>query len=356
MKAMRLLEFGGRLELRELDPPSAGDGVLVKVVAAGVCHTDIHVVSGAYDLGNGNLLKMVDRGIHLPMTPGHEIAGEVVELGAHNGKTTVQEGDRVVVFPWIGCGTCRKCLAGFENLCEVKPASLGIFQDGGYAEYVYVPHPRYLIPAAGLRAEEAAPLGCSGLTAYSALNKCRLDTEELLVIIGAGGLGTTAIQLASRTTSARIVALDIDDGKLKLASSLGADQTINTKVLSKKDVVDAIKKENKGRGADAVIDFVGSPATSELGFEALTKQGRLVLVGLFGGAASFPLPLFPLRGAQATGSFTGTLTELSELVQLAASGVVRPVVSGRYSLEEANDVLEKLARGEIAGRALLRPY
>lgn len=356
MKAMRLVEFGEPLELREVDNPKAGSGVLVKVVAAGVCHTDIHVISGAYDLGNGNLLKMAERGIQLPITPGHEIAGEVVELGPQSEKSSVREGDRVVVYPWLGCGTCRKCLAGFENLCEVRPVSLGIFRDGGYAEYAYVPHPRYLIPAGGLRAEEAAPLGCSGLTAYSALNKCRLESEELLVIIGAGGLGTTAIQLANRTTGARVVVLDIDDAKLALASRLGADQIINIRGLERKVVSEAIRKENKGRGADAIIDFVGAPATSELGFEILQRQGRLVLVGLFGGAASFPLPLFPLRGAQVTGSFTGTLTELSELVQLAASGVVKPVVSGKYRLDEANDVLGKLGRGEITGRAVLRPY
>jgi propanol-preferring alcohol dehydrogenase len=356
MKAMRLVEYGTPLRLEEIEAPRADNGVLVKVVAAGVCHTDIHVISGSYDLGNGSLLKMADRGIRLPITPGHEIAGEVVDLGVFDGKTAIREGERVVVFPWLGCGTCRKCVAGYENYCEVKPSSIGIFQDGGYAEYVSVPHPRYLVPAAGLRAEEAAPLACSGLTSYSALNKCRLESEELLVIIGAGGLGTTAIQLANRTTGARVVVLDIEDSKLELASKLGADQTVNTSGLERKAVIETIKKENVGRGADAVIDFVGNPETSGLGFDLLTKQGRLVLVGLFGGAASFSLPLFPLRGAQAIGSFTGTLTELSELVQLAANGVVRPVVSARYKLDEANQVLQKLGKGEISGRAILRPY
>jgi len=356
LKAMRLVEYGSPLRLEEMDAPRAGNGVLVKVVAAGVCHTDIHVISGSYDLGNGNLLKMTDRGIQLPITPGHEIAGEVVDLGTYSGKTTIEEGDRVVVFPWLGCGTCRKCAAGFENYCEVKPASLGIFRDGGYAEYVFVPHPRYLIPVAGLRAEEAAPLACSGLTSYSALNKCMLESEELLVIIGAGGLGTTAIQLANRTTGARVVVLDIVDSKLALASNLGADQTVNIAGLERKAAIEAIKKENGGRGADAVIDFVGNPETSGLGFELLTKQGRLVLVGLFGGAASFSLPMFPLRGAHVMGSFTGTLTELGELVQLAANGVVKPVVSAKYRLDEANQVLQKLGRGEITGRAILRPY
>ena len=356
MKAMRLAEFGKPLRLDEVDLPATGDGVLVKVVASGVCHTDIHVTAGSYDLGDGKLLKMADRGIPLPLTPGHEVAGEVVDMGKHDGGSNVREGDRVVVFPWLGCGTCRKCAAGFENLCETKPRSLGIFKDGGYAEYVLVPHPRYLIPAEGLRAEEAAPLACSGLTAYSALNKCRVESEDLLVIIGAGGVGCSAIQLASRTTSARVVVLDVDDAKLKLASELGAERTINIRNLERKTVIDAVKKDNNGRGADAVIDFVGRPETSGLAFESLTRQGRVVLVGLFGGAGSFPLPLFPLRGAQITGSFTGTLTELSELVQLAANGVIKPVVSGKYRLEEANEVLEKLGRGEIAGRAVLRPY
>jgi alcohol dehydrogenase, propanol-preferring len=353
---MRLVEFGSPLKPEEMETPKRGTGVLVKVVASGVCHTDIHVIAGSYDLGNGNLLRMTDRGIRLPITPGHEIAGEVVDLGVHPGKTQVQEGDRVVVYPWLGCGNCRKCAAGFENLCEVRPSSLGIFRDGGYAEYVLVPHPRYLIPAEGLKAEEAAPLACSGLTAYSALSKCALESGDQLVIVGAGGLGTTAIQLANRTTSAKVTVLDVQDSKLALASSLGADDAINIADMDNKSVTEEIKKANQGRGADAVIDFVGNPRTSSLGFDLLAKQGKLVLVGLFGGAASFSLPMFPLRGAQVVGSFTGTLTELSEVTQLAANGVVKPVVSARYKLEEANDALAKLAKGEVAGRTILRPY
>lgn len=353
---MRLTAFGTPLQLQEMELPKVGAGVLVKVIAAGVCHTDIHVISGAYDLGEGRQLRMTDRGIQLPITPGHEMAGEVVDLGTHGGKASVAEGERVVVFPWLGCGRCRKCAAGFENLCEVRPASLGIFADGGYAEYVWVPDPRYLVPAPGLKSEEAAPLPCSGLTSYSALNKCRLESEEVLVVIGAGGLGTTAIQLANRTTSAKVVVLDIDDAKLELASSLGADLAVNTSKLERKDILAEVQKEAGGRGADAVIDFVGKPSTAALGFDLLGKQGRLVLVGLFGGAGTFPLPLFPLKGAQVVGSFTGTLTELSELVQLASNGVVRPVVSARYKLEEVNQVLGRLEKGEISGRAVVRPY
>lgn len=356
MKAMRLETFGSPLRLEEIDVPAVANGVLVKVTAAGVCHTDIHVISGSYDLGNDKQLRMGDRGIELPITPGHEIAGEVTDLGTHAGKADVSVGERVVVYPWIGCGRCRKCVAGFENLCDVKPASLGIFRDGGYAEYVFVPDPKYLVHARGLKAEEAAPLGCSGLTAYSALKKCGLDSDQTLVVVGAGGLGTMAVQLANRTTSAKVIVLDKDDSKLELASRLGADRTINTAKVERAQVVSEVRKESGGRGADAVVDFVGNPATSSLGFELLGKQGRLVIVGLFGGAGSFPLPLFPLKAAQVLGSFTGTLAELKELVELSAKGVVSPVVSARYKLAEANEVLGRLERGEVSGRAVLRPY
>jgi D-arabinose 1-dehydrogenase-like Zn-dependent alcohol dehydrogenase len=308
---MRLESYGAPLSLEEIDRPETGDGVLVRVEAAGVCHTDLHIVSGSYDLGEGNLLKMSDRGILLPITPGHEIAGTLVDLGGHVD-TSLKEGDRVVVYPWLGCGECRKCAAGFENLCEAKPASLGIFNDGGYAEYVRVPHPRYLVPTGGIGPSQAAPLACSGLTTFSALQKCGLHEGDLLVILGAGGLGTTAIQLAKKTTGARVMVLDVNPSKLRLASELGADQTIETSGREKTDVVSEIKRSNRGRGADAVLDFVGNPSTSTMGFEMLTKQGRLVIVGLFGGSAPFSLPLFPLRGASVLGSFTGTLAELGE--------------------------------------------
>jgi alcohol dehydrogenase, propanol-preferring len=351
---MRLESYGAPLRLEEIGRPETGPGVLVRVEAAGVCHTDIHIVSGSYDLGEGNLLRMADRGIQLPITPGHEIAGRLADLGGFT-ETSLREGDPVVVYPWLGCGTCRKCTAGYENLCEGRPASLGIFRDGGYAEYVRVPHPRYLVPRGDLDAAQAAPLACSGLTSFSALRRCALSAGDLLVIVGAGGLGTFAVQLAKRTTGARVLVLDVNPSKLKLASDLGADQTIDTTGRERRDVISEIKEANHGRGADAVIDFVGNPSTSTMGFEMLTKQGRLVMVGLFGGAASFPLPLFPLRGAQILGSFTGTLTELSELVRVAATGAVRSFVSEEHPLEDANAVLQRLERGEVMGRAVLRP-
>lgn len=356
MKAMRLVAEGGPLSEQSVDVPALGPrSALVRVEAAGVCHSDIHLVSGAYDLGAGRKLSATGGGRLLPITPGHEIAGRVQALGKEAARSGVREGDEVMVYPWIGCGVCRKCLSGKENLCEGSPAFLGFMKDGGYAEYVVAPDVRYLVRRDGLDAGPAATLTCSGLTALSAVKKCALGHGDLLVLIGAGGLGTAAVQLAKRTTGARVVVADVDDSKLELASSLGADQGVNTAGADAKELVSKIKGENQGRGADAVLDFVGRPETVSLGLRLLGHEGRLVMVGLVGGAAQVSLPILPLLGARIQGNFTGTLPELKELVGLARDGTFSPVVTGAFRLEDANDVLGKLARGEIRGRAVLKP-
>lgn len=339
-----------------VEVPSLGlRSVLVRVEAAGVCHTDIHLISGAYDLGDGRKLSSTGGGTLLPLTPGHEIAGRVEYLGSEAGSAGLKRGDEVIVYPWIGCGTCRKCLSGRENLCEGSPAFLGIMKDGGYAEYVSVPDARYLVRADGLDPGQAATLACSGLTAFSAVKKCALGPDDLLLVIGAGGLGTAAIQIAKKTTGARVVVADVDQSKLELASSLGADWAFNTAKTDAKEVVPRIKALNHGRGVDAVVDFVGKPATVSLGLRLLGHEGRLIMVGLVGGAAQLPLPILPLLGARIQGNFTGTFSELTELVGLAKKGTISPVVTGFYRLEEANEVLAKLERGEIRGRAVLKP-
>jgi propanol-preferring alcohol dehydrogenase len=279
----------------------------------------------------------------------------VEELGSDVRSTGFEKGDEVVVYPWIGCGKCRKCLSGKENLCEGGPAFLGFMKDGGYAEYVLVPDVRYLVNAKGLDVPQAATLACSGLTAFSAVKKCGLGPEDLLLVTGAGGLGTIAVQIAKRVVGARVAVADVDDSKLELASSLGADLTFNTGKTDAKDLVSRVKSLNQGRGADAVVDFVGKPATVSLGLRILGHEGRLVLVGLAGGVVQLPLPILPLLGAKIHGNFTGTLVELMELVEIARKGIIAPVVTGSYGLEEANDVLGKLERGEVRGRAVLKP-
>ncbi|MDG6910011.1 MAG: alcohol dehydrogenase catalytic domain-containing protein [Nitrososphaerota archaeon] len=336
-------------------PPLGPRSVLIRVEGAGVCHSDIHLISGAYDLGEGRKLSSTAGGRLLPLTPGHEIGGRIESFGSDAGKGGFKVGDEVVVYPWIGCGACRKCGEGRENLCEGKASFLGFMKDGGYAEYVVVPDVRYLVGADGLDIGSAATLACSGLTALSAVRKCALGSDDLLLVIGAGGLGTAAIQLARKTTAAKIAVADVDDSKLELAAAIGADWTFNTLKTEQKELVNKVKALNQGRGVDAVADFVGRPETVSLGVRLLGHEGRMVLVGLHGGAAQIPLPVLPLLGARIQGNFTGTLDELKELVGLAREGAVSPVVTGSYPLEQANEVLAKLGRGEIRGRAVLRP-
>lgn len=356
MRSMRLVAEGQPLKEMVVDVPKTGpSSVLVKVDAAGVCHSDVHLISGSYDLGEGRKLSSTRGGTILPLTPGHEIAGRVDELGGGAEASGLKRGDPVVVYPWIGCGTCRKCLSGKENLCEGASAFLGFTKDGGYAEYVLVPGTRYLVRSEGVDPSQSATLACSGLTAFSAVRRCGLHSDDLLLVIGAGGLGTMAIQIARKITGARIAVADVEDSKLELASGLGADHIFNASKVEAKDLVSAIKTVNHGRGADAVVDFVGKPPTASLGFRSLGHEGRMVLVGLMGGGLQLPLPMLPLLGTQIIGNFTGTTAELVELVDLAKRGAIAPVVTATFALGDANDALGRLERGEIRGRAVLKP-
>jgi alcohol dehydrogenase, propanol-preferring len=354
MRSMRLVSEGRPLELSSYEIPKIeGKAALVKVDFAGVCHTDLHFIEGFYNLGNS---KRLPTGLKLPITLGHEISGIVEELSFSESPPKFRKGDQVIVYPWIGCGYCRKCLDGSENLCEGKSKFLGVFMDGGYSDYVVVPDSRYLLNVEGIDPKEAASLACSGLTALSSVRKSGLGSEELLLIIGAGGLGTIATQIAKKIVGAQVAVLDVDETKLELASSLGADYVFNSSNIEEKELAKKLRAvSEEGRGVDAVIDFVGISSTTSIGFRALSKGGRLVLVGLAGGSAEFPLALFPLRGVQVVGNFTGTLDELNELVELTRRGLINPVVSGVYPLEEANAALGKLKQGEVKGRVMLKP-
>lgn len=356
MRAMRLVAEGQALkEVSVGIPPIGSRSVLVRVSAAGVCHSDIHLISGAYDLGEGRKLSTTGGGAVLPLTPGHEIAGRIEKLGTGTELSGLEEGDPVVVYPWIGCGKCKKCVSGKENLCEGAQRFLGFMRDGGYAEYVLVPDARYLVKTDGLDGPQSATLACAGLTALSAVRKCTLRSDDLLFLIGAGGVGSTAIQIAKKVTGARVAVADLDDAKLEVATKLGADHVFNTATTDAKDLASHLKRVNGGRGADAVIDFVGIPRTASLGLRLVGHEGKLVLVGLVGGGMQLPLPLLPILGAEVLGNFTGTLSQLAEMVGLVKRGLVVPVVSKSYRLEEANEVLARLGRGEIQGRAVLAP-
>ncbi|MCH8323969.1 MAG: alcohol dehydrogenase catalytic domain-containing protein [Thaumarchaeota archaeon] len=358
MKAARIVEPNKPLEVSELETPKpSGNEVIVKVKAAGVCHSDLHLWEGGYDMGDGTFLKVTDRGVKYPVTPGHEIAGTVSDVG--NDVKGVSVGDDVLVYPWIGEGECPACKAGNENLCDA-PKSIGLFQDGGYAENVKVPHYKYLAKISGLDLDAATSLACSGLTAYNAVKKANANSPEYLVIIGAGGLGLIAIQLAKAITKAKIICVDMDDKKFETAKKMGADFVVNTNVIGSISTgtggpVEKIISICNGKGADSVIDFVNAPQTVKTALAVLRKRGNLVLVGLFGGSINISLVTIPLKSLTIQGAYTGNYNDMVELIDLAKKGVIKPVISKRYSIDEANEALENLKARKIIGRAVINP-
>ena len=212
MRSFQVCVCGQPLQLNtQPTPKPTGSEVLLKVLAAGVCHSDLHLSDGYFDLGGGKKLSVVDRGMKLPVTLGHENVGEVVAVGPW--AKGVKVGDRRLVDPWMGCGECGVCKRGDEQLC-LKPRSLGVFQPGGYSDYLMVPHPRYLFDIGDIPPERAAPLACSGVTTYGALKKVGPTlTTEPTVIIGAGGLGLMCIALHKAMGGHSAIVVDIDPGK-----------------------------------------------------------------------------------------------------------------------------------------------
>jgi alcohol dehydrogenase, propanol-preferring len=288
--------------------------------------------------------------VKYPVTPGNEIAGIVDGLGEQVEGFSKDE--RVLIYPWIGEGLCPACRSGEENLCD-KPRSLGIYTDGGYAQYVLVPSYRYLVKIGdNMDSDTSAPLACAGLTSYGAVKNANLKPDENVVIVGTRGLGLMAIQLAKAVTGAKIIAMDIDDQKLDVAKKNGADITINSK---KEDPVKAIMELTDKLGADAVIDFVSASKTVETDMQFLRRGARLVLVGLFGGELKLGLVTMPTRAYKLIGSYTGTLRDLIELVSLANRGVIKPVVSNHFKLEQATEALRMLTEGKIIGRGVINP-
>lgn len=349
MKAARIVEPQKPLQISEVDTPKpTGVQVLVKVKAAGVCHSDLHLWEGGYDTGDG-FMKVTDRGVKFPVTPGHEISGTVAEIG--DAVQGISVGDNVLVYPWIGCGVCPACRVGNENLCDA-PRSMGIFQNGGYAESVIIPHFKYLAKVTGIDLDGATSLACSGLTAYTAIKKSEATSQDYVVIFGAGGLGLMGVQLARAITNANIICVDIDDAKLQTAKDLGADHVVNSK---DSDAAQKIISLCNNKGADCVIDFVNAPPTVKMGLSILKKRGIMVLVGLFGGAVEVPLVSIPLKAITIKGAYTGNYTDMLELLGLAARGVIKPVISKRYKLDDANTALEDLKARKILGRAVINP-
>lgn len=350
MRSYCIHEFGEPLVGDESPVPEvSGTEVLIRVRAAGVCHSDLHLWDGGYDLGLGRKLSLKDRGVALPLTMGHETAGELVAVGPE--ADGVEVGASYLVYPWIGCRECQSCRDGYENYCA-KATYIGVHLHGGYADYVKVPHPRYLLPIGDLDPAQMAPLACSGVTTYSALKKFgdRI-ADHPVVVLGGGGLGQMCLQILRALGGKGAVVVDLDPAKREAALAAGALAAIDG---GAPDAV-ALVTEAAGGPAHCVLDLVGSPQSAQLGFDALAKGGTLVMVGLFGGTAPWSLPLVPIKAARILGSLVGNLEEMRELVALARGGRIQPIPVTRMPLDRANDALLALRNGLVVGRAVLCP-
>ena len=353
MRCYCVMHHGKPLELLERPQPEpTGTEVLVRVTAAGLCHSDIHLWEGHYDLGGGKKMNLADRGIKLPLIPSHEISGEVVSAGPDAADALKDlQGQAVLVHPWIGCGQCAACQRGEENLC-MQHRFMGVARPGGFAEYVLVPHPRYLVALDGLDPAEAAPLACAGVTTYSALKKfdARLTTDPL-VIIGAGGLGLMALALLKVLGGKGAVVVDIDPVKREAALAAGALAVVDAKAPDAAQQVMAAT----GGGARAVLDLVGATPTVSLAVASAARGGHVVICGLMGGDITLSLPVIPMRPLTIQGSYVGTLPELQELVALVRQTGIKTVPVTRRPLAEANDALQQLIAGQVVGRTVLIP-
>jgi len=350
MRSFDVCACGAPLQMIERETPTPrGTEVLLKMLAAGVCHSDLHIWDGYYEIGGGKKLMLADRGIKLPLTMGHENVGEVIAVGPD--AKGVKVGDVRLVNPWMGCGTCKVCLRGDENLC-LKSRNLGVFANGGYSTHLLAPHPRHLFDIGDLSPQQAAPLACSGVTAYSALKKVAGTLhDESLVIIGAGGVGLMGVTLARKMGAKDVIVVDIDATKREAAMKAGATKTIDG------SAADAVKRiqEATGGGAWAVIDFVGSSATVKLAVDSIIKGGTVVVVGLFGGDITVPTPYLPMRAMTLRGSYVGSQTDMAELLNLVKRTGMPSVPIRTRPLEDVNDTLNDLRAGKIVGRVVLTP-
>lgn len=335
-------------ETEVASPVPHGRQVLLRVTHVGVCHTDVHTQEGGYDLGRQGHLSIADRGLEYPAVFGHEIVGEVIAVG--EDAEGVRLGERRLVHPWIGCGECALCRGGDSHVCRSSRA-LGVFRWGGFASEVLVPDSEHLVDIGELDPAWAATLACSGLTAYSAVQRALpLGEGDRVMVIGTGGVGLAAVALLARLTEAEVIAVDVSEANLASAARLGAARTVNSRALDGASVVSVLEAP-----VQAVIDFVNTGVTFQTAFECLDKAGVLVPVGLFGGEAVVPTALLPLKSLRIQGSYVGSLDDLRDLVGMAQDAELPgvPVTERPLDAETLRDSLAAVAAGTVAGRTVL---
>jgi alcohol dehydrogenase, propanol-preferring len=332
MKAAILHQAGKPLIVEEIGKPQPGPGeILIQVKASGVCHTDLHLMSGEWRLPK------------LPLVLGHEAVGVVESVGA--GVKNFKAGDRTGI-PWIysTCGECEFCSSDREPLCPAIVVT-GFMVDGGFAEYVKAPASHAIVVPPELSFADAAPLYCAALTAYRALKISGARVGDTVAIWGVGGLGHYAVQIAHAMGS-RVVAVDVAAPKLELARALGADLTIDA---SKEKPSEIIRRQG---GAHVVVNFVCSQETITQGFGALRRAGTLVLVGLPPGDFTLPIRASVAKGIRVLTSAVGTRQDLREVLALAATGKIK-TVGESLRLEDINGAFERMRAGTISGRLVV---
>ena len=353
MKSFQVTELSQPLQLVESETPEpVGTEVLLRTIACGVCHSDVHLWHGGFDLGGGSFLSLQARGMKLPVVLGHEPIGEVIALGSDAKGVNI--GETRLIFPWIGCGQCARCQEEHDNDCN-HMRTIGVFQPGGYADHVLCPDPKYLLDISGIDPTYGSTLACAGITAFSALRKTLpLAEDDKVVIVGAGGLGLTGIGIAPGYLEREIIVVDIEDQKLATAGKTAGNHTIRTINSSDGNALQEIQDLTNG-GAGAVVDFVGAPQTAKLGFAAIRKGGKYVAVGLYRGEISVSLPLLPLRDVSLRGSYVGNLAEMHELITLAQTGKVHALPVETRPMTEITQTLKELEAGEVHGRVVVIP-
>ena len=311
--------------------------MLVRVTAAGVCHTELHFLSGLLDLGVA------------PLTLGHEIVGTVEAVGA--GVAAGRVGERVIVYYYVGCGVCRYCREGNEQICPNLRAEYGFLSDGGYAEYVTVPSRNAVPLPDSISDVDAAPIGCGVTTAVHAAKLAELSAGEWVVVYGVGAVGFGLVQLA-RAWGARVIGVGRTAAKLQLARDLGAEAVVDA---SSEGAATRIRELTGGAGADVVFECVGTAESMTQASAALGRRGRLVFIGYSPDSFTVhPIQLVVFE-QKVLGSVGATLQDLYDAVDLTARGVVRTVVDRTLPLERFQDGIDALDRGELVGKAVLLP-
>ncbi len=362
MKAAVLREIG-KLNIEDIKEPKPNDDeVLIKVNSVGLCHTDLHVLKGHIPFP-------------LPAVLGHEVSGTIVEVGKYVDDLKV--GDNVVGTFILPCGKCRLCITGNEDLCEkfynfnrlkglyydnrtrlfdAKDNPISMYSMAAHAEYSVIPSTSVFKIPKSLELEKASILGCAIMTAYGACRNAEIKPTESVAVFGVGGVGSNVVQIASKVYNANVIAIDLNNEKLEHAKRMGAIHTINSK---EEDPVKALLDYTDNKGVDIAIEVIGLKVTIDAAIRSVRSAGRVVLVGLSskGNEASFEINSLVRRGVRIIGSYGGKpRVDMPQIIRLADKGIIniKDAISAEYKLDNINTAFERLERGEILGRAIIK--